>query len=197
MSSTNRGGRRSAADNYPTPAWCVHRLLEGVNLPGGTWLDPCAGEGAIIRAVNELRHDVDWRAVELRRSCKRPLERLVGKANVRIGDFLVTNLEGGKADVSITNTPFSLSLEIIERCFQFANIVIVLEKLNFLGSRERHEFLSSNMPDVYVIPNRPSFTNDRKTDSINYGWFVWRSRKRRSSGKLKFLSDTPHEIRNR
>ena len=25
-------------DYYPTPAWCVRRLLEAVDLPGGRWL---------------------------------------------------------------------------------------------------------------------------------------------------------------
>ena len=32
MSSTNRGGQRSEADFYPTPAWLVDRLLEAGDL---------------------------------------------------------------------------------------------------------------------------------------------------------------------
>jgi hypothetical protein len=69
MSSTKRGRQRNAADNYPTPAWTVDRLFESLPLPGGAWLEPSAGEGAIISAVNDLRSDVRWCAVELRGEC--------------------------------------------------------------------------------------------------------------------------------
>jgi hypothetical protein len=44
MSSTNRGAAREPADNYPTPSWCVRRLLEAVELPPGRWLEPACGE---------------------------------------------------------------------------------------------------------------------------------------------------------
>jgi len=67
MSATGRGRERDEHDFYETPAWCVHRLLEAVpQLPGGAWLEPCAGKGAIIRAVNEVRKDpIHWTAVEI------------------------------------------------------------------------------------------------------------------------------------
>lgn len=64
MSATGRSDVRRLDDFYATPAWCVRRLLEGVNPPGGLWLEPCAGDGAIIRAVEEMRADVKWHAVE-------------------------------------------------------------------------------------------------------------------------------------
>ena len=48
MSATNRGAVRNEHDFYPTPAWCVHRLLEAVPLPAGRWLEPCVGDGAKI-----------------------------------------------------------------------------------------------------------------------------------------------------
>ena len=47
---------RRDRDYYPTPSWCVRALLETVDLPTGTWLEPTAGDGAIIRAVDEYRH---------------------------------------------------------------------------------------------------------------------------------------------
>ena len=72
MSSTKRGGQRSPADNYPTPPWCVYRFLEkGPELPGGLWYEPCAGDGSIIRSVNDRRSDVNWAATEIRpEACK-------------------------------------------------------------------------------------------------------------------------------
>lgn len=33
---------RRANDHYPTPAWCLRRLLEVYEPPGDRWLDPGA-----------------------------------------------------------------------------------------------------------------------------------------------------------
>ena len=55
MSSINRATRPGWKDFYPTPAWCVGCLLEAVELPGGTWLEPAAGRGAIVEAVGARR----------------------------------------------------------------------------------------------------------------------------------------------
>lgn len=86
MSSTNRGGKRSPADFYATPAWCVRRLLERVDLPPGRWLEPAAGDGAIMLAAEEMRgeralrgwHSADcWDAFEIRKECGRILRPIV------------------------------------------------------------------------------------------------------------------------
>jgi hypothetical protein len=55
------------------------------------------------------------------------------------------------------------------------------------------------MPDIYVIPNRPSFTGG-KTDSIEYAWFVWSKYNdygKNSSGKIVILETTPANIRKK
>jgi hypothetical protein len=67
----------------------------------------------------------------------------------------------------------------------------MLLRLNFLGSSVRAQFMRSHTPDVYVLPNRPSFTGNG-TDSIEYTWFVWRhGNAGRAEGKLTLLSETP------
>ena len=103
MSATGRSSVRKDYDNYPTPAWCVRRLLERVDLPGGTWLEPAAGDGAIVRAVRAARHDVDWIAVEIREDCRHLLRREVPGDRVVIGDFLTCDLPV-KPRVVIANT---------------------------------------------------------------------------------------------
>lgn len=57
MSSTARGAVRKREDYYPTPGWCVRRLLEATTtkLDGKRWLEPGAGMGHIIRAAQPLR----------------------------------------------------------------------------------------------------------------------------------------------
>jgi len=157
MSSTARGGKRSPADFYETPAWPVHRLLEAVDLPGGLWLEPAAGEGAIIKAVNEKRKDVYWYAYEKRERCRGALFDLVENHSTMIQDFLTMRFDLG-AQVSISNYPFSLAMEFIENNLKSGiPYVISLLRLNFLGTEDRNEFFRGNMPDVYVIPDRVSF----------------------------------------
>lgn len=186
MSSTSRGGQRSPADYYATPAWCVHRLLESLQLPGGHWLEFAAGEGAIVRAINEKRNDVAWWLVELREQCA---SRLKGLGSCLVTNFL--DVPPIHVDVAISNPPFSIAMEMILHSLKFAPWVIHLLRLNFLGTEERNEFFHNNMPDVYVIPNRVSFTADGKADSIEYAWFVWGPDRNKCIGKVEVLNSTP------
>lgn len=198
MSSTNRGAERNRADNYPTPTWCVRRLLEAADLPGGHWLEPTAGDGAIIEGVCTFRSDVQWTAVELRKECRGPLKKLVGAApRVHIRDFLeVKPTDLPPPDVVITNPPYLHARPIIEHALRFEAPVVMLLRLNFLASQGRAEFLRRNHPDVYVLPNRPSFTSGGKTDSIEYAWFVWKSGRRRAKGAIQVLAMTPKAERS-
>lgn len=196
MSSTNRGGQRNREDNYPTPTWCVRRLLEAVKLPAGRWLEPTAGAGAIIEGVNAVRSDIEWTAVELRDECQRPLSKLIGPRQVRISDFLeVMPDEIPPTRVVITNPPYLHAMPIVEHAQRFDAWVVMLLRLNFLSSETRAEFLRRNPPDVYVLPNRPSFTASGKTDSIEYAWFVWKPSRRGRKGSLQVLAPTSKEDR--
>jgi len=201
MSSTNRGGKRANNDFYPTPAWCVHRLLEACPLPGGTWLEPAAGDGAIILAVNKVRR-VKWWANEPDRSRPRPLG--VRQCNITHEDFLRIPTANINADVIITNPPFALAQEFVEHALQATYwhkkpkwpemgerdhaVIVMLLRLNFLGGGKRGELLRQDTPSVYVLPNRPSFTPDGKTDSCDYAWFVWGLG---DGARLTILNDTP------
>jgi hypothetical protein len=191
VSATNRGGRRSPADFYSTPEWCVRRLLEVVPLPGGAWLEPAAGDGAIVRAVG--RTDITWDLWELRSSERPALRRSAPGAEITIGDFLekarAAQLGRKRYAVAITNPPFRLAQAFIDACLGCADTVVMLLRLNYLASKARWEFMSTHTPDVYVLPNRPSFTGGG-TDSIEYSWFVW-GRQRRAEGRLKVLGLRP------
>ena len=225
MSSTRRGGKRSPSDNYPTPAFCVHRLLDRVPLVGdGIWYEPCAGEGAIIRAVESWRsgrlEGIDWYANELRSEAVPTLEKVVPRERITVGDYRdilfppLTNAIGlerpwdeaapNSQDVSvvITNPPFRLAMDVINQSltsFPHASLVLLL-RLNFLGSEDRQPFHRDFAPDVYVLPNRPSFRPSARgkhsTDSPEYAWFCWGpSPRRRAVGEYQILDTTPLEER--
>lgn len=208
MSSTKRGGQRSAADYYPTPGWCVERLLEAVPLRGGVWLEPTAGDGAIVRAVNGYRQRhafpvLEWHLAELEARHEPALRRLAGPSgyggSVHIGSFLdYAKPSGVDVDVAILNPPFRIASEVIEHAFELrAAVVVALLRLNYLGSERRAAALRAFMPSVYVLPNRPAF-DDRGTDSDEYAWFVWqRGRGQGGQGRISVLESTPRDQRVR
>lgn len=198
MSSTNRGGKRSAADNYPTPAYCVHRLLEDPfareHLPSGRWLEPGAGDGAIIRAASQIRSDIEWTALEIREECRPVLTDVVGpRGTVTIEDFLAPSFVSTVETpyrVVCGNPPFSLAQEFIERGMEVAEVVVLLLRTNYLSSARRCEFMRTYAPDTYNLPNRPSFRG-QGTDSIEYAWFLWPKDRKRQTGLLRVLGSTP------
>ncbi len=194
MSATNRSDVRVALDVYPTPAWCVHRLLEDVQLPGGHWSEPCAGDGAVIKAVNEIREDIVWSAIELRLECRQRLMRT--GARVRIADALESpwQLHDEIIDVVITNPPYALAEEFLEKALKMAPFVAMLLRLDFLGSARRAPFFRTTPPDVHVLPNRPSFVRGGH-DNCEYAWFVWHEGRERPYGRLSVLRPTPRDVR--
>jgi hypothetical protein len=191
MSSTNRKGnnpKRATLDYYPTPKWAVHRFLERSNLPGGLWFEPCAGDGAIIKAVNEVRSDVDWNINEIQPIMIPGLMEIPHKA-VTNWDYLQVSNVLPTPKVIITNPPFNLALECVKKSLELgAEYVVFLLRLNFLASQSRAKFMAENTPDIYVLSPRPSFTLNGERDSIDYAWFVWhRDRAPGAPGKLVMI----------
>jgi hypothetical protein len=171
MSAAGRGKRkRVSKDFYGTPAWCVRRLLEATKdrmlLPAGDWLEPCIGDGAIVRAVNESRTDVTWSSCEIR-----DVPLYLKRQHHHHGDFLKWKPKR-TWDVVITNPPFSLALEFVRKSLELAPVVAMLLRTGFLESETRNAWLREHVPSIYVLPNRPSFRWG-KTDATTYAWMVW------------------------
>ncbi len=190
---------RRPDDFYATPSWCVRRLLEKYHPTGMNWLEPGAGDGAIIRAANEYLLDEgsplpQWTSIELREE-ERP--KLATLSQVFIGPFLdEPNILGDlQFNVALGNPPFSLAQEFIERSLRHADQVCLLLRLNFLASEKRSSFMRAFPPDIYVLPNRPSFAHGR-TDQTEYAWFAWDRSLQRDRGHLVVLNSTSRAERS-
>jgi predicted RNA methylase len=173
MSSTNRGGQRLADDFYETPAWCTEAILPHLPKNPRTILEPAAGSGAIVRVLCKAYPAANICAVEID----------PGRADMLVGagattswgrDFLVSSLSILiSADLVVMNPPYSLAMPFVQRCLRRATVVAALLRLPWLASKKRAPFHREHPSDVYVLPRRPSFTPDGKTDSCDYAWFVW------------------------
>lgn len=197
MSARNRGTIRSSAQAaFLTPSWVTASLLKELALPGGKWLEPCAGEGNIIRTVN--RKDVTWDAVEIREACTGSLASLdtPGLRKIIVGSFFDPQTLKGldpHYDVVFTNPPYSLAMEFIQASLAIADQVVLLLRLGMLESGDRAEFWRKNMADIFVLPNRPSFTGSG-TDATSYGWYHW-PEPGRTHGIIRVLEPVSREAR--
>lgn len=209
MSSTGRGERLGGElDIYPTPPWCVARLLDRLGLRPGLWLEPCAGYGAIIRAVEAhpvTRGRVLWRACEIRPEVEGLLTtslEATGSPRPVIGDFLALDQDRlRECTAVIANPPFSMAEQFLLKCMALAPLadVVFLLRSNFIGGEERCRWLRDHVPDTYALPNRPSYRGEG-SDSTEYSWMVWEpgaiSRVRRR-GCHEILEETPLAVRKR
>lgn len=193
-----------AMDQYFTPAWPVERLMERLpgDIPlGGRWLEPCAGHGRIIEVINTLclENDVDqpeWSAIDIETTCVGPLTEVIRPQDIQTGDFLALTegMQFGVWDVIISNPPYSIAMEVIQRSCELAPAVIMLLRVSILESEERAAWMQANPPDIYVLPNRPSFVHG-KTDNCAYAWMIWYPQQKRDHGRLYILDNTPLAVR--
>jgi hypothetical protein len=194
MSNAGARSKRSLNDNYPTPVWCARRLFEKWRPKPGILLEPCAGEGNIIRAFNEFENRV-WVAIDIDdKSPHLDISSNLWSFN-RLTDCKSIVVQGISA--SITNPPYLEAEEIIRHhFFNYQKIQIaMLLRVGFLESEKRKSFWEEvGMADVYILPNRPSF-DGLGTDSACYAWFVWDNEIIRDTGKIQILNYTAKEER--
>lgn len=171
MSAAHRGGERIAADNYPTPPWCTRRILEALwpdGLGGLHIVEPCAGEGAIVRVALE-KGATGIVGGDIREMVWPWLDNLAHGAT-----WDATQPIAERFDLLITNPPFSLAAEIITAQRDTARVSAYLLRSSFklegeLSDKRPYSF-RADMPDVYQLPERPSFVaSDRCVDGERNG----------------------------
>ncbi len=176
MSATNRGSKRVEADFYPTPVDVVEHFLNNHKLNDGAILEQSAGNGNFIQAIRNKGYTNVIVANELREDENANLHKS-GANFVYHTDFLNETIPNHDVRTVITNPPYSLAREFVERSKElYPNAeIIMLLRLAFLESKGRYEFWQRNpVSKLYILSKRPSFING-KTDATAYAWFVWNS----------------------
>jgi len=171
-------------DYYITPMPAINEFLQEFNKTVGIeWkhmrvLDPSSGGDkghlmsyptAIIETCGVIPGDI--MTIDIR-------EDSLAKIKADYLKFDVKSINGYPPDIIITNPPFDLTQEFIEKALDDVSdggYVIMLLRLNFFGSQKRKEFWKNKMAlYCFVHSKRMSFTPDGKTDSVEYSHMIWR-----------------------
>lgn len=175
MSSTNRSSARDShvADYYVTPPIDIQEFLDAflnnhpdIQLDKMSILDPCAW-GNPPDTPMSYPTILEW--YNPKRLITNDI-RLDSPAMYHV-DFINHDMQPDQYDMTITNPPFNLALDIIKKSLHVTRewgYVIMLLRLNFFGSKWRKSFFDAHMPiETYVHHKRISFAKGA-TDSIEY-----------------------------
>jgi len=155
MSATNRGAKRVANDFYPTPGYTIDSMLNLINWNEvNTFLEPCKGDNAIYNKVPDTV-DKHW--------CELSLGR----------DYL-ESIESQEYDLIVTNPPFSIADQFIQKSLSESKTVCYLLRLNYFGAQKRNKWWNEiGTPNkLLVLSRRPKFINNQ-ADATEYAWFCW------------------------
>jgi len=111
-----------------------------------------------------------------------------------VRDFLTYPYLAGSHHWVITNPPFKLAQEFIERAMTVAKCgVAILARTVFLESVGRYEALFRNNPPTYFaqfterVPMVKGRVDRKASTATGYAWFVWNKEERRSSSELVWI----------
>jgi SAM-dependent methyltransferase len=159
MSQRDSGYERKERDLYETPAWVTEVLLP--HLPKlSSVLEPACGSGKMV-AVLELAGYT------------------VYSSDISQGvDFLDQTREDGLFDAVITNPPYELARQFIEKSLTIADHVAMLLRTDYDHAKGRAH-LFGNCPEFakkIVLTKRIKWFEDSKGQpSFNHAWFIWNS----------------------
>lgn len=155
---------RKAADFYPTPVDASQVLLDQLQLAAGTsvW-EPACGDGAMAQVLEANALQVT--ATDLR------IDSGYGQGGV---DFLAA--DSIPCDWIITNPPFNVAPEFIEKALSITPNVAMLLKSQFWHARRRIELFERLPPAlILALTWRPSFLEAERGSSplMDVMWVVW------------------------
>jgi len=159
-------------DDFPTPPWATRALIEHLigadNVRALSCLEPACGRGYMAKPLAEYFGKVD--AADAYH---------YGFGPVR--DFLTYPYEAKSHDWVITNPPFRLAEEFIERALVVARKgVAILARTVFLESVGRYEnIFSEQPPSIFAqfserVPMVKGRVDPKASTATGYAWFIWR-----------------------
>ena len=156
-------------DFFPTPPWGTRVLCEQLIdiKPTDTIWEPACGEGAMAKTLMEYSNGVT-------------ASDIFDYGYGHIGDFLSPTHPGITADWIITNPPFKLAKEFIQKSLGISDKgVAMILRIAFLEGITRYNELFSSTPPTKVgvfserIPMVKGRLDKTAGSATCYAWFVW------------------------
>lgn len=163
-------------DFYATDPQSVRDLLDNCKIEGDSFYEPCVGQGHIAKVLTDYFPNAKIIGSDL-------VDR--GYPNTIIGDFVKSNIEVEKVDWIITNPPYSLAKEFIDKSLTLSNKgVAMFLKIQFLEGQARKDwFKTTPLKYVYVFSKRQDPWRDGESlnpktgkkwgSTMCFAWFVW------------------------
>jgi hypothetical protein len=191
------GYDRQSHDFYPTPDWVTAVLLKHVKLNGPVW-EPCCGDGAMARVIEQAGHPVV--ATDL-------VDRGFGQGGVDIfqcTDFppgcraLVTNPPYGDGGEMVRATNASLGMlkfvrHALDLTIRANGQLALLVRFQWLAGKRAATLISSGpLSHVVVLTKRIQwFDNGERTTTgqHHHAWLFWDCAKGRAAAPSLVFSD--------
>lgn len=131
-------------------------------------LEPCAGNGHIVNVLRSYGHTVITNDI---------IEREF-KLDYTL-DYLSEAIPEQKFDLVLTNPPFKYAKEFILKSLEYADIVVIIARLDLLESKRRKEINQKHLKHVFVHTDRARFARDgndslfEQGTAMSTGWFVY------------------------
>lgn len=212
MSARGLGTTTNPFGNYPTPPHLFARFVEALRAAGETWLDaaevidePCAGEGVLVGAIRAACPKAKIYASDIREGLKEQQMAAGASHAYAMCALHVAQYpyDGSERNAVVTNPDFDLFADLLATHRRFrAEVPIALLGRGslFCGAQDRAELLTTcGAPDVYMVPERPSFLRFRwvdehgrkldagGSDSEGVAWYVWPGGEPRAEGRFRVL----------
>ena len=175
LAGGNPTNKRVEHDFYATNPKAVEMLLEKEEFKG-SFLEPCVGQGHIANVLKNYNPNEKV-------TCYDIVDR--GYEGTIVGDFLTQEFENTYDNI-ITNPPFSLAQEFLEKGMNILNDngkIALFLKIQFLEGAKREEMYKKFPPKyIYVFRKRmATFNNGQEKDekgkawatTMCHAWFVW------------------------
>ena len=164
LTNTYQNDTRRADDFYRTPDWCADIGARIACTYGGAVLDPCAGDGSLMRAVERL--DRQAFGIELDQVRADAAGCVCADAFER---------DWAECGVILMNPPFRLWQPFVQKAKEHGGVggIVVLLRLGALAGQKRQPWWRAARASwgvtVHVLSRRPSFTG-KGTDGADYAW---------------------------
>jgi len=165
MSQRESGYARQERDLYETPAWVTEALLPHMPAAMEVW-EPACGSGKMSRVLAKVHNVIATDVFD--------------EQGIAVDFLKAPEAVAGPHDAIITNPPYELATEFIEKAFEFqrpiGGKIAMLLRTDFDHAKTRARLFGecSAFAKKLVLTKRIKWFEDSKGQpSFNHAWFIW------------------------